>query len=442
MADSIYLKTNEFSASSLNKPKSSVDSAVSKVQALAYTGSYNSVSGAQYTCNGSTLSLFSGTIDGQISKALNDLSTIQTAVSGLAAILSSGPDGLDETDSSCKNKLSDWWGRFTYSFGDKVSDYISNFSRTMVQFMITPVAPAIVPLFNWLFSSKSSVGGVTTVNGDEYENGECKSLYEMIFGSTSKNGEKNSADVTEKVQANPLETYKDVVDSYDWSNTDVTEEEIEAVIIAAVVAVPEGKSEEEYVAERIQELYKANMIPNIIINDNPDYQHQWRGDNIVPPKENKQGHRSAEAYSEVMEALDVENNIRYQDVYNPYWGFSSTCCNVYVWDVLTAMDCGLPSTNYFGCAAMRDYMASAAGQADGWVEVNQDTAIAMANQGYPTVAADIYGDHVAMVAPQKNGDTGCYISEAGWKNFDYDTINMGWGSNYDKNKEIRYFYHV
>ncbi len=176
---------------------------------------------------------------------------------------------------------------------------------------------------------------------------------------------------------------------------------------------------------------------DVIINEKPDYQHQWKGDNIIPPKENKQGHRSAEAYREVMEGLDVEHNIRYQEAYNPYWGYASTCCNVYVWDVLTAMDCQIPSTDYFGCGAMRDWMASPEGARAGWVEVDQATAIEMANNGYPTVAADTSGAHVAMVAPQKTGDSGVYISQAGWKNFNYDTQSMGWDGSYT----IRYFYH-
>ena len=186
------------------------------------------------------------------------------------------------------------------------------------------------------------------------------------------------------------------------------------------------------------EIKKRGNSSKVIVNENPDYRHQWHGDNIVPPKENKKGNRSPEAYREVMDALDVENNVRYQEAYNPYWGFSSTCCNVYVWDVLTAMDCQIPSTEYFGCGAMRDWMASSAGAEAGWVEVDQATAIAMANKGCPTVAADTVGAHVAMVAPQHDGDTGVYLSQAGWKNFNYDTQAMGWDSSYS----IRYFYHV
>ena len=183
---------------------------------------------------------------------------------------------------------------------------------------------------------------------------------------------------------------------------------------------------------------KNGSQEKVIVNENADYQHQWRGDIIIPPKENKQGNRSGEVYREVMEALDVENNVRYQEGFNPYWGFSSTMCNVYVWDVLTAMDCQLPSTEYFGCGAMRDWMASPAGAEAGWVEVDQATAIAMANKGYPTVAADTVGEHVAMVSPQHDGDIGVYLSQAGASNFNYGAQANGWDSSYD----IRYFYHM
>lgn len=180
----------------------------------------------------------------------------------------------------------------------------------------------------------------------------------------------------------------------------------------------------------------------IIINENPDYTHQFKFYHkpdesiIIPPKSNKQGHRSADAYREVMSALDVENNFRYQEVYNPYYKGTTTCCNVYVWDVLVAMDCKIPS-KAFSCGAMRDWMASDEGVKSGWVEVDQNTAIAMANEGYPTVAADTVGDHVAMVAPQRGADQGVYLSQAGWKNFDYLPQSWGWSSSYS----IRYFYH-
>lgn len=188
---------------------------------------------------------------------------------------------------------------------------------------------------------------------------------------------------------------------------------------------------------RTSDAVPINRTPDVIVNESSDFQHQWRGDYITPPKINKQGHRSPEAYREIMESLDVENNIRYKNEFNPYWGFSSTCCNVYVWDTLTAMDCPIPSTDYFGCGQMRDWMASAEGKAAGWVEIDEATAIEMANQGYPTVAADTRGEHVAMVAPQRGKDSGIYLSQAGAYNFNYKSKEWGWDDSYT----VRYFYH-
>ena len=57
---------------------------------------------------------------------------------------------------------------------------------------------------------------------------------------------------------------------------------------------------------------------------------------ITPYKTNDAQHRNPDAYSEVMESLDVGNTDRYRISNNNTW------CNIYVWDVTTAMGCEIP----------------------------------------------------------------------------------------------------
>lgn len=243
---------------------------------------------------------------------------------------------------------------------------------------------------------EKTVSSSSSVTGTADETGECISLYDWIFGNS-----KNNKTITVEVKK-----------EYDVSGT--YEKKLEA--------------EERYRREH-----------SVIINDSPDYRHQWDDQHfyITPPKENHEGYRYPEAYMEVLESLDVENNYRYQEAYNPFWGFSSTCCNIYVWDALVAMDCKLPSTDYLGCTEMRNWMASSAGQEAGWIAVDESTAIEMANRGFPTVAAATNTNHVGMVVPQRDGDTGVMISQAGASNYEYGPLERGFGSY-----NVVYFYHM
>lgn len=350
MADTIYLKTGQFSASSFNTSKNDLKRAADELNTLDY---YGAMVNAMYTCNGSRHRIFTAAMAEEASSLAILIERLHGKLEAYSKLLQSGPEAIRDVDSSFKGTYTNAWQRGWYS----ISSGVSSVYNTTVSF--------------W------------------------GSLFRR--GGQKTGGETNIA--------------RDIEDANETNSNDMPDNGTNA---------------------------RTGVV---ITNDNPNYQHQWEGDYIVPPKSNKQGSRSPEAYREVMEALDVENNIRYEERYIPYFGHVSTCCNIFVWDVLTAMDCPIPSLKYFGCGAMRDWMASDAGKDAGWVEVDQATAIEMANRGFPTVAADIRGDHVAMVAPQQGDDQGCYIAEAGWKNFNYMTINWGWGSSYNIDTEIRYFYH-
>lgn len=171
---------------------------------------------------------------------------------------------------------------------------------------------------------------------------------------------------------------------------------------------------------------------------------------VQPHKTNKEGERSPEAYNEVMEAFQVESNARYQPRNGDTW------CNIYVWDVTTAMGCEIPHYyNRFTGAPMTQeecvkkpgsyYEMSASrmtkwletyGEQYGWVACDEATAINSANEGMPTVAVGTNTGHVAMVAPQNEGETGVMISQAGGSNFNHGKIKNGFG-----NYQVKYYYH-
>ncbi len=175
---------------------------------------------------------------------------------------------------------------------------------------------------------------------------------------------------------------------------------------------------------------------------------------IAPRKTNASDYRSADAYNEVLEDLDVENHARYRRTDNATW------CNIYVWDATKAMGCEIPhyynkhtgepmtraeaikagtgTYNEMSANRMTSWLGKY-GADYGWVECDAATAVAMANQGYPTVAAATTTGHVAMVAPQKSGDKGVMISQAGASNFEHGSLESGFGSH---SSGVKYYYHV
>lgn len=200
----------------------------------------------------------------------------------------------------------------------------------------------------------------------------------------------------------------------------------------------------------VPESFATPKKPFIHINENYDISNtQWK--EITPRVTNYEGERSAEAYNAVIADLDVENRGRYARTSKDTW------CNIYVWDVTKAMGCEIPHYyskttgepltrayclkhpgEYYEMSAdrMASYLANY-GRDCGWMECDADTAIAMANQGYPTVTAATTTGHVAMVVPQNEGESGVKISQAGASNFEHGAINKGFGKH-----SVKYYYHL
>lgn len=191
------------------------------------------------------------------------------------------------------------------------------------------------------------------------------------------------------------------------------------------------------------------IVPKVIVHENYSIPKQAYLP-VSPKKTNAVGERSPEAYNEVMEAFEVSTNPRYQPRNGDTW------CNIYVWDVTTAMGCEIPhyynkttgapmtrseclknpGTYYEMSASRMTKWLEKYGAQYGWVECDEATAINSANQGMPTVTVGTDTGHVAMVAPQKEGETGVMISQAGGRNFEHGKLSNGFGKH-----PVKYFYH-
>lgn len=180
------------------------------------------------------------------------------------------------------------------------------------------------------------------------------------------------------------------------------------------------------------------------------------GNPCSPSIVNNVGNRSAAAYNKVIEQFDVENSARY----TPYKN-GSTYCNIYVWDVTSAMGAQIPhrvdsngdiatsstkNVKYMTANAMYNWLGEK-GKEYGWKEVSAEEAQKYANLGCPAVAAwknpKGHG-HIQMVVPSKDGqyneDKGVAISQAGSKVIEYGYITDVYSSS--KLDDIKYFVHA
>lgn len=171
---------------------------------------------------------------------------------------------------------------------------------------------------------------------------------------------------------------------------------------------------------------------------------------VVPKVTNNVGKRSSAAYNEVVNQFEVADNPRYDNSDGRTW------CNIYAWDVTSAMGCEIPHyvNNATGapmtqqealsnpgtyseqnCGRHCDWLAEH-GTKYGWREVSAEQAIQSAASGEPAVA--ITRGHIAMVAPNNAGEEGVYISQAGASNKNHIPIRNGFGS---QTNDVKYYAH-
>ena len=215
MAETIFLKTGQFSSSSFNTSKSELKRAVDALNSLDYHGA---LWNATYTCNGVSQRIFTATMIEEATALVIQVEKLRGKLEAYSKLLQSGPEALQDVDASFKGTYNSDWQNFWYDVYD----------RSVDAWNVT------VGFFNSLFhSGGNKTGGMTPLNldGDEILN---SGQYDWI------------------------------IEQFDWSNTDLEKSEIDAAVITAVAAAKAyGMSEtgvQEYLSGQLQSLYLDRRI--------------------------------------------------------------------------------------------------------------------------------------------------------------------------------------
>lgn len=153
---------------------------------------------------------------------------------------------------------------------------------------------------------------------------------------------------------------------------------------------------------------------------------------ITAPVQGHIGSRTAGDLRAVVEQFDVATAERYRKRDIDGQPGDETFCNIYVREVLVAL--GVPTPRMRANDLYSYLLAGSAGAGGGvgWAQVSPWVARALANAGYPVVAAwqNPQGPgHVAMLVPSRSEldfDT-TFIAQAGAINFSYGRLEQGFG---------------
>jgi hypothetical protein len=178
----------------------------------------------------------------------------------------------------------------------------------------------------------------------------------------------------------------------------------------------------------------------------------WRP--AMPAFTNIEGERSPELYRSVINQFNVEKAPRYRPHRDGY-----TYCNIFVWDVTSAMGAEIPhytdpatgnakyypdikGTSEMGAIAIDEWLRTR-GQSYGWREVSAETAQRCANEGKPAVTTAGRTGHVQIVCPSEDGEydgtRGVTVAQAGSKVTNYAHISDIYGAA--DPRSVRYFVH-
>ena len=167
----------------------------------------------------------------------------------------------------------------------------------------------------------------------------------------------------------------------------------------------------------------------------------WRP--AAPAIKSNEDNRSPELYNAVISQFRVETAERYRPFRN-----DATYCNIFMWDVTSAMGAEIPhytdpesgEPRYYpdvgGAKAMTaieiDKWLKTYGSEYGWHQVDARTAQEYANEGKPAVTAGGSLDHVQVVCPSRNGQfdpiRGVTVAQAGSRVTSYSYISSIYGA--------------
>jgi len=178
----------------------------------------------------------------------------------------------------------------------------------------------------------------------------------------------------------------------------------------------------------------------------------------TPAITSNEGNRSPALYRQVIDQFQVETNPRY--AVNKK-GHGDTYCNIFMWDVTSAMGAEIPHYVDAKTGAPRTYPDTKGasemsansiynwlhehGSNYGWFEVTPEQAQTLANQGRPVVTAfkKTGHGHVQVVCPSKDGqynaERGVTIAQAGRHLSSYKPITSVYNASLPK---VKYFAHA
>ncbi len=178
----------------------------------------------------------------------------------------------------------------------------------------------------------------------------------------------------------------------------------------------------------------------------PGTSSQNVGQPTNPPYKNAPGQRSRTAYDKVIDQFSVATNPRYFIRDTSGDGIDDTFCNIFAWDVASAMGVQLPHWVYvdgrpapagygnggyeLDANGVNDWLHDS-GSKYGWKKITEAEAQAYATQGMPVVASQNNAPgigHIGVVRPGA-ATNGPALAQAGARNFNhghvYDTFSRG-----------------
>lgn len=182
----------------------------------------------------------------------------------------------------------------------------------------------------------------------------------------------------------------------------------------------------------------------------------WKA--ATPSVTGDENSRTPEALREIIDQFDVESSERYRPFRN-----GVTYCNIFVWDVTSALGCEIPhyidndtgeprtypdvsNAWEMNANATHDWLVNR-GESYGWREVSAQQAQAWANEGRPAVTAwkneGGKPGHVQIVCPSEDGGydsvRGVAVAQAGARVTGYSYISSTFKQA--DLKDVRYFIH-